>query len=284
VLPAARSSLLQHTQSWSTAGMSWEDDDWDADDMDDKLKLDMDDKKKDEEVWSDEEGHDMTKSVEETKKPIPVPTPAPPKPKTGLELKIEQREKREKEEAERKAAAAKAVEAELNLEGMDAATADKVRRQKLEEQADLDAAIDSFGPGGASKPPPGRQPAPGSLDEFAPKTDADFEKLADMMNQKLMPHQDTKGHMVALKALLRAACSNMSTDDCKDLSSFVAVLSNDKIKADREKDKKGKSKGKAKGKINIAASKAADNDMDDIGRGGGGGGRVFHDDNDDFEW
>ena len=44
--------------------------------------------------------------------------------------------------------------------------------------------------------------------------------------------------MVCLKALLRLATTNMDTEQCKELASFVSVLSNDKIKAEREKDKK----------------------------------------------
>jgi hypothetical protein len=84
--------------------------------------------------------------------------------------------------------------------------------------------------------------------------------------------------MACLKALLRECTVNMSVDDCKDLASTVSVISNDKLKAERDKDKK-KTKGK-KGKLNIAASKASD--MDDIGGGGGpgwtGGGGVGDDD------
>lgn len=99
-----------------------------------------------------------------------------------------------------------------------------------------------------------------------------------------------QGHVVCLKALLRLATSNMDTDQCKDLSSFVSVLSNDKIKAERDKDKnkpKGKKGWGAKGKLGAAAANKGD-DFDDIGldnnsggRGwsGGGGGR---DDDYDF--
>ena len=46
------------------------------------------------------------------------------------------------------------------------------------------------------------------------------------------------------------------------MATFISVISNDKIKADREKDQKGKKK-KAKGKINIAAGKDVDADWDD---------------------
>jgi len=267
--------------------MAWDDSDDDDDWEKEDLKLPGG--PADEETWSDEEGHDVKKEVAA---PIPAaPPPAPPKPKTGLEKKIEEREKREAEAAAAKAAREKALEEDAALKGMDAQTAEKMRRQKLEEAADLDAALDTFGGGGGggTNKKPAVRPGPvvqaGTFEAFEPKTDAEFEKLAEMMQTKLAPYEGTKGHSLALKALLRAACASMSTDDCKELASLTAVLSNDKIKADREKDKKGKSKGKSKGKLNISSSKGGD-DMDDMGDGsggstwgGGGGGR-----DDDFDF
>lgn len=45
----------------------------------------------------------------------------------------------------------------------------------------------------------------------------------------------------------------------QDLSSFVAVIFNDKLKADRDKDKK-KPKAKAVKKVNVSSGKAVDHD------------------------
>ena len=104
---------------------SWEDeeDDWEKDDIADKLKLDAG---KDEEVWSDEEGHDAHKHVEPA--PVAAPKPQPPKQKSELEKKIEAREKREKEEAEQKAAMRKQMGQEaLDTANLDDATAEKLR-------------------------------------------------------------------------------------------------------------------------------------------------------------
>ena len=55
---------------------------------------------------------------------------------------------------------------------------------------------------------------------------------------------------------------DLAHSSMQDLATFISVISNDKIKADREKDQKGKKK-KAKGKINIAAGKDVDADWDD---------------------
>jgi len=132
--------------------MAWDDsdDDWEAEDIGDKLKLPA----KEEEQWSDEEGHDSMAGAEE-KPAIKPATPAPPKPKSALELKIEAREKREAEEAAQKEAIRATMDAAMDVstEGMDPATAEKIRRQKMEEAASMDAAIDAFGLGGISDAP-----------------------------------------------------------------------------------------------------------------------------------
>lgn len=255
-------------------GSDWEDDEWEAPTIATKDAP---------ESWSDEEAHDEPKEapapiVREAKKPEKV------KEKTLLEIKIEEREAREAAEKAQKAA----LRAEAGIaasSGADDDVDDKQRRRELEEAADFDNALDAFGGVAPPKPPPPaankREPKLPSADGFVAKTDADFETLAKMMYAQLQPHEGKKGFNVALKAFIRAATANMSTDECKDLSTSVSVISNDKIKADREKDQKGKKK-KVKGKINIAAGKDVDADFDDDHAHGGGGGRGWRDDDYDF--
>jgi translation initiation factor 3 subunit J len=282
--------------------MGWDDsddDDWEKDD----LKLDLGDAKPKQEEWSDEEGHDAHLKEDEPK--VQAPKPQAPKELTGLALKIAEREKKEQEEAERKAAIRAGLGHEaLDVSDVDAATAEKIRRKHMEEASDLDAAIDAFGVTDAKKPAAAPAPASSkaaapkpaapaapavskedaarvaareaaalggvSMEEFEAKSDAEFEKLAKLINAKLAPSEGKKGHMVCLKALLRLATTNMDTEQCKELASFVSVLSNDKIKAEREKDKK-KTTAKKKGKINIVSNKGSD--FDDIGLDNSGGGR-----------
>lgn len=273
--------------------MGWEsddDDDWEAAD----LSLPGAGNNAAPAEWSDEEGHeahlqpdeDVTKTAN---------APKPKKEKTGLELKIEAREKREAEEAERKAALRAELSHnfrggdDLDVSGMDEET---LERKKLQDAADLDNAIDAFGledAGDKKKPPApkgksalaakieerekreaeaaasasamsGRGEVSGSIDGFTPKTEADFQELGRLMHAKLRPYEKTKGHLQALKGLLRATADNMSTDDCKDLATFISTISNEKLKADRDKNKP-KPKGKLKGKI--ASGKANDMDFGD---------------------
>ena len=287
-----------------------EEDDWEKDDAADKLKLPD---AKGDEVWSDEEGHDSHK--QEAPKPVAAAAkPQPPKEKTELEKKIEAREMREKEEAERKAEMLKQMgHRELDLGGVDAATAEKLRKRHAEETADMENALDLMGsmptappakPAGKAtpkpaegtsqaaptakplvKPPP--KPAEGTFEAFEPVSEADFTKLATMISMKLSAYEGTKGHMACLKAIIRTAADKMTTDDAKDLSAMVTVVYNDKIKADKDKDKKGKPKGKAGwgAKTAKAGGGRDDNDLDDIGSGGGvgwGGGGGGRDEDHDF--
>lgn len=270
----------------------WEDDDWEADGP---INLPGGGDGGDKESWSDEEGHDAHLVAEEVPPPVQPAKPNTPKPKTKLELKIEEREAREREEAERKKeilAAAEAKEkAARSAAGADLSPelADKIRRQALEEASDFDAARDAFGEGQTPKARPAPAAAPGDTIEAAdPKTDKDFERLASKINEKLAKYEGKKGHMVCLKALIRSCTANMSSDDCKDLSSTLAVISNDKLKADRDKDKSKVKKNKAKAKFNEQADRVrSDHDamIDGFGDGGvsgwsgGGGGR---DDDYDF--
>jgi len=251
--------------------MSWEDedDDWETAD----LKVPD---AKDEEAWSDEEGHDAHKAA--AAEPMkPMSAPAPPKPKSSLQLKIEAREQRDKEEAEAKAA----MRAQLMGDGgadmpedVSDEAAKRMRQTRLEEAANIDNAMDAFGLGLATAKADKEEKqrhdqrqtkaeaevaAAGGFEVYEPKSDAEFEKLAEMISTKLGKYDGKKGQAICLKAMLRSLSTTMSSDECKDLASFVSVLSNDKIKAEREKDKK-KTKAKGKGKLNIAASKASDYD------------------------
>lgn len=190
--------------------------------------------------------------------------PKPKKEKSAFEKKLEERERREAEEAARKAelrqqmASAGADGEDEDESELDDATAERVRQRKLQEATALDAALDTFGlsaprppqpPPAAPKPAAAKKPAPvemalsadevakaaeargdaklaaaGSIEDFKAAKEADFEMLGSLINKKLAQYEGTRGHLVCLKALLKAATSNMSPDDTKDLSSFLSVI------------------------------------------------------------
>ena len=237
--------------------------------------------------WSDEEGHDpeagkaqTTEAVMESRKAAP----APKKEKSEFEKKIEAREKREKEEAaKRDAKAAKAASGGGGGGGGgsgggqwadDGGELDLMESRSAAPAGTVDSGDDFDDPFLGGKPmninqnrAPAARGATGAIEDSAPKTDKEFEALAGLINGKLSQYEGKKGHLVCLKALLKSATAPMSTDECKDLASFVSVLSNAKIQADRDKDK-GKKKGAPKKKTIVASKQSANDygdDYDDFG-------------------
>jgi len=251
----------------------WDDDEWDVPDLNQTAGGPP-------ETWSDEEGHDAHKE-EARQQVIAVPkaAPAPPKPLTGLAAKIAEREAREAEEARQKEELRKKLGGgdDDDFEGLEGEALEKAKQKKMQEAADLDNAIDAFGLVDTPKPIAKPAAQTGAIESFEPTSDKDFETLAGLINDKMKLYEGKTGHMVMLKELLRKATASISTEEAKDLSSFVAVLYNDKVKADRDKDK-GKKKSKGKAKASMSAGKAVDNDYDDYG--GGGGGHLRDDDYD----
>ena len=233
--------------------------------------------------WSDEEGHDpeagkaqTTEAVMESRKAAP----APKKEKSEFEKKIEAREKREKEEAAKRAAKeAKASSGGGGGSGGgqwadDGGELDLMESRSAAPAGTVDSDDDFDDPFLGGKPmninqnrAPAARGATGAIEDSAPKTDKEFEALAGLINGKLSQYEGKKGHLVCLKALLKSATAPMSTDECKDLASFVSVLSNAKIQADRDKDK-GKKKGAPKKKTIVASKQSANDygdDYDDFG-------------------
>tara|TARA_B110001452_G_C15227944_1_gene425523 strand:- start:1201 stop:1515 length:315 start_codon:yes stop_codon:yes gene_type:complete len=89
-----------------------------------------------------------------------------------------------------------------------------------------------------------------------------------------MHAQGQRGHLVLMKALMKASTANMNSEDCKEVSGVISVISNDKIKAEKaEKADKGKKGTGKKGKLNIKNKDMAEgtSEYEGLGSGGGGG-------------
>ena len=148
------------------------DDEWDVENAEAKFDLAIRSNK-----WEgedeDEDVKDSWEDVEEEKKDIEKPAEVPkakPKPKKALAERIEEREKKAKAEAERKA---KEKEEALTPEER---RAEQIRRQRLQEEADLRLAMETFGVT--------EEPAL-SLDTTVPSTKEEFEQYGSVLTQKL---------------------------------------------------------------------------------------------------
>lgn len=155
---------------------------------------------------------------------------------------------------------------------LDDPAAERLRRQRLVEEADLRAAQELFG-GGASGPagPSSGGGAGGS--EMAqltrrlegivlPKALKDYEEIAQLTAKRfVLPHSSAKHYKALVKALLRAVCEPLSSEDSKEIETAASAVRADKVKA----EKAAAAARVAKGRRTVNAGSAG-------GAGGGGAG------------
>ncbi|KAI1296588.1 Eukaryotic translation initiation factor 3 subunit J [Halotydeus destructor] len=148
-----------------------------------------------------------------------VPKPGAPSKKKSLLKKIA--EKEEKERAKSRPMTAEEI------------LADKLERQRLQEEADLRAGRDAFGIGDSG---------PG-LDNLPLSTKEDFEAFKKNLVDRLQCAEKSPHYLPFLEAAFRDICASLEPDDIKKLSSNLNTLFNEKVKAMKgPKQKKGKAK------------------------------------------
>ena len=208
------------------------DDEWDVENAEAKFDLAIRSNK-----WEgedeDEDVKDSWEDVEEEKKDVEKPAEVPkakPKPKKALAERIEQHEKKAKEEAERKA---KEKEEALTPEER---KAEQLKRQRLQEEADLRLAMETFG---VAEEPPAF-----SLDKTVPNTMEEFEQYGNLLAEKLNLLAKSAEFSLFAEELVKCIALNLSSTDLKKVKAMVDNLLVEKQKM--EKGKKNKGKGKAK--------------------------------------
>ncbi|GAX80524.1 hypothetical protein CEUSTIGMA_g7962.t1 [Chlamydomonas eustigma] len=156
-------------------------------------------------------------------------------------------------------------EADENDKPLDDPTAEKMRQQRLIEQADYVAAKELFG---------GMQLDGGlDIDKFLPKTVKDCEDYAAALAAKyILGHKDGKNYKALLKTLIEEACHPLSAADSKEVESYVANVRMNKVKEEQAAAAKAKSaprkqlntggKGKSAGLDDYIYDDAGDGDDD----------------------
>ncbi|XP_014217141.1 eukaryotic translation initiation factor 3 subunit J [Copidosoma floridanum] len=204
----------------------------------------------------DEDVLDSWEDINEEKKDVEKPPEAPktkPKPKKTLQEKIEEKERKAREEAERKA---KEKEDAMTPEER---RAEMLRRQKLQEEADLRLAMETFGvTEGLS-----------GIDAMVPTTADEFKELHDALISKFNQLNKHAEFPSFAEELIKNICITLSITSLRKVKTTVESLHNEKLKMEKEKVKKSKGKGKAKLKVegdseygDLAAYDA--NDYDDF--------------------
>ncbi|EFN87448.1 eukaryotic translation initiation factor 3 subunit J [Harpegnathos saltator] len=213
------------------------DEEWDVDNVEAKFDLAMRSNK-----WEgedeEEEVKDSWEDVEEEKKDIEKPADVPkakPKPKKALAERIEEREKKAREEAEQKA---KEKEEALTPEER---RAEVLRRQRLQEEADLRLAMETFGTG---------EELGDSIDAMAPDTKEEFDQFGAVLSQKINQFSKHADFPYFAEELIKSIALNLSSNCLKKVKTTIDNLLIEKQKMEKS-DKAKKSKGKGKAKLKI---------------------------------
>lgn len=115
--------------------------------------------------------------------------------------------------------------------------AEKLRQQRLVEEADYKSTTELFAKKADEK----------TLENFIPKSESDFVEYAELISHKLRPYEKSYFYLGLLKDVMRLAMTTLKGQDAKEVASSVTAIANEKIKAEKEANAgKKKTGGKKK--------------------------------------
>ncbi|EPS68313.1 hypothetical protein M569_06456, partial [Genlisea aurea] len=176
--------------------------------------------------WDDEdvEDDDVKDSWEDEDEPAPAPVVEKPSP----------------EKAPKKATVKSIPKQGKTVEAPKEAPLDpveeKLRQQRLVEEADFVSTTELFAKKDGEK----------TLENFIPKTEADFADYAELLAHKLRPYEKSYFYVGLLKSVIRLSLSSLKGADAKEVASSVTAIANEKIKGEKESTNKKKTGGKKK--------------------------------------
>ncbi|XP_054627324.1 eukaryotic translation initiation factor 3 subunit J-B isoform X1 [Dunckerocampus dactyliophorus] len=189
-------------------------DKWEGEDEDDDVK----------DNWDDEEEEEKKVDVNKTEV-------SKVSEKKKLSEKIKEKENRfRKRQQELKEKELEVQQENLTPEDQ---LAEKLRVQKLQEDADLELAKDAFGVGSSSV---------AGIDAMCPSSKEDFTEFEKLLKEKLSQFEKSVHYSSFLDSLFRELCIALEVDDLKKISNSLSVLLSEKQK--QEKQNKGKKKKK----------------------------------------
>lgn len=177
--------------------------------------------------WDDEDvdENDVKESWEDEEEPAPAPVPVPSTEKVP---------KKSVKASEKKGKTVEAVK-EIQLDPV----AEKLRQERLVEEADFRATKELFGGNGDEK----------TLDSFIPKSESDFDEYAELVSHKLRPYEKSFHYIGLLKSVMRLSMAALTAAEAKEVSSSVSAIANEKIKAEKEANAGRKKTGVKKKQI-----------------------------------
>ncbi|CDO99629.1 unnamed protein product [Coffea canephora] len=201
--------------------------DWEDEPIPDILKKEQ---PKTKSLWDDEDvdDNDVKESWEDEDEPAAVPIVEPPAAKVPKKPTAKSGEQKEK----------KGKAAEVAKEEPLDPVEEKLRQQRLVEEADYKSTTELFGKRGDEK----------TLDNVIPKSEGDFAEYAELISHKLRLYEKSYHYIGLLKAVMRLSMTSLKGVDAKDVASSVTAIANEKIKAEKEANAGKKKTGGAKKK------------------------------------
>lgn len=178
-------------------------------------------------LWADEDAddEDVKESWEDDEEPKQVTKQEPKEEKTEA--------KPASKAAVKKAKQPEVTEAKVADEVLADPVAEKLRQQRLVEEADYRATAELFAKKEDEK----------SLDNFIPKSESDFSEYAELISHKIRPYEKSYHYMSLLKAVIRLSMTSLKAADAKDIASSVTAIANEKLKAEKEANAGKKKQG-----------------------------------------
>ncbi|XP_042496141.1 eukaryotic translation initiation factor 3 subunit J-A-like [Macadamia integrifolia] len=185
-------------------------------------------------MWDDEDAdeNDVKDSWEDEDEPAPAPAPEPPAEKVSKEPA--------KKASDKKGKAAEVLKQEPAPVPLDP-VAEKLRQQRLEEEADYKSTTELFAKRGDEK----------TLDNFIPKSESDFTEYAELVSHKLRPYEKSFHYIGLLKAVMRLSMTSLKAADAKEVASSVTAIANEKLKAEKEANAGKKKPGAKKKQLHV---------------------------------
>eukprot|EP00270_Netrium_digitus_P003673 TRINITY_DN1434_c0_g1_i1.p1 TRINITY_DN1434_c0_g1~~TRINITY_DN1434_c0_g1_i1.p1 ORF type:complete len:230 (+),score=59.39 TRINITY_DN1434_c0_g1_i1:374-1063(+) len=204
-------------------------DNWDSDDFEpqpptaakEPVKTQWDDEDKEEELvkesWEEED-----------------------KPQAASDIAAKPKAPKKKKAAGADATAAPSAGAEQS-EVLADPQAEKLRQQRLVEESDFKSTKELFGDTKSVK----------SVDDFIPKTEAEFIEYAELLASKMTAFSKSFHYMAMLKAFVRKASASLAAADAKELNAVTTIVANEKLKAEKEATAGKKKAGMKKKQLNV---------------------------------
>nr|XP_056721715.1 eukaryotic translation initiation factor 3 subunit J [Euleptes europaea] len=188
---------------------------WAGEDEDDDVK----------DNWDDEE------EEEEEEKEVEVKPEPKVSEKKKIAEKIKERENQQKKKQEeiKKRLEASEETKELTPEEL---LADKLRLQKLQEEADLELAKETFGVNNTF-----------GIDAMNPSSKDDFTEFGKVLKEKITQYEKSLYYAGFLETLVRDICISLEVDDLKKVTNSLTVLCSEKQKQEKQNKAKKKKKG-----------------------------------------